>query len=36
VGTGAFASLFANTNPDSGPVTAADVENGKVGRTGEL
>jgi hypothetical protein len=36
VGTGAFASLYANTNPDSGPIAAADVENGKVGRTGKL
>jgi hypothetical protein len=36
VGTGPFASLYANTNPDNGPAAAADVENSKVGRTGEL
>jgi hypothetical protein len=36
VATGAFASLYTNMNPDSGPIAAADVENGKVGRTGQL
>jgi hypothetical protein len=34
--TGAFASVYANTSPDSGPVAAAHVENGKLGRTEEL
>jgi hypothetical protein len=34
--TRAFASVYANTSPNSGPIAAADVENGKLGRTEEL
>jgi hypothetical protein len=34
--TGAFASVYVNTSPDSGPVVAADIKNGKPGRTEEF
>jgi hypothetical protein len=34
--TGAFASVYANTSPDSGPVAAIDIENGELWRTEEL